>query len=85
VAALTACVAGAVLVRETEAMAAGAGLSSVALRTKPFDFAAYGDSGDPLFKEAARCIPRGRTAGDYVATLEIEARKPAGKTRVRSR
>jgi arsenite methyltransferase len=75
VAALIGCVAGAVLVEETEQMVSVAGLVNVRLNPK----AGYVDSmeswEDPLYRQIIEKLPAGAKPGDYITSLEITARK----------
>ncbi|HPO14400.1 MAG TPA: arsenite methyltransferase [Candidatus Hydrogenedentes bacterium] len=74
--ALVGCVAGAVLVTDTERMAKEAGLEQIHLSIKP----GYVDSmtaiNDPLYKRILEALPSGSKPSDYVASLEVNARKP---------
>lgn len=77
--AIVGCVAGAVTVAETEAMARAAGLEIVALDQKSDAIDAMMESvSDPTFKEAMRILPEGAKASDFVVSLGVSARKPAG-------
>lgn len=75
--ALVGCVAGAVLVEESERMALEAGLVDVELRAKDDYVRAVEDFEDPLYREIARHLPSGTSAPDFVTSLEVRARKPA--------
>ena len=75
--ALVGCVAGAVLVDETERMLRAAGLADVALRKKPEYVRALESFEDPLYRRIAETLPRGTTAADFITSLDVEARKPA--------
>lgn len=77
--ALIGCVAGAVHVEETRAMAEAAGLIGVVLEEKAGYVDALGDWNDPLYKELAAQLPAGAKAGDYVTSLNVSAVKPAAK------
>ncbi|MCP4641114.1 MAG: arsenite methyltransferase [bacterium] len=74
--ALIGCVAGAVLVEDTERMAADAGLTDVVLETKPGYIESMAASNDPLYRRIAEALPEGRTAADYVTSLNVSALKP---------
>lgn len=74
--ALVGCVAGAVLAKETRAMAKAAGLTDLALTPRPGYVDAMTDWNDPLYKTLKRALPRGTKLGDFVTSLEIAARKP---------
>ena len=75
--ALVGCVAGAVLVSETERMAREAGLAEIRLNPKPGYVAAMTDWQDPLYQKIVEHLPAGSEPEDYITSLEITARKPA--------
>ena len=79
--ALVGCVAGAVLVNETERMAREAGLTAIRLNPKKDYVAAMSDWGDPLYKKIVEHLPAGSGPGDYITSLEVTARKPVSATR----
>ncbi len=70
------CVAGAVLVDETERMAREAGLTDIVLKKKSDFLKAKADWNDPLYRKIAEHLPPGTAAADFVTSLEIKARKP---------
>jgi arsenite methyltransferase len=74
--ALVGCIAGAVLVEETRAMIADAGLvnAQVATDSAYMDQMAAWD--DPLYREIAAKLPPETRPGDYVASVKITAEKP---------
>jgi AhpD family alkylhydroperoxidase len=72
---LIGCLAGAVLVDETRAMAEAAGLVDIRLTPKPGYVDGMMDWNDPLFHKVAERLPKGAKAGDYVTSLEVTARK----------
>ncbi|MBI1190210.1 MAG: arsenite methyltransferase [Tepidisphaera sp.] len=74
--ALVGCVAGAVLVEETRAMAAAAGLADLVLTSKPQYVEAMHDSHDPLYLKILQSLPAGSKPSDYVTSLDLAARKP---------
>jgi arsenite methyltransferase len=74
--ALVGCIAGAVLVEETERMAREAGLRDIVLKKKSDFLNAKGDWNDPLYRKIAEHLPRGTDAGDFITSLEVKARKP---------
>ncbi|MDR2367556.1 MAG: arsenite methyltransferase [Deltaproteobacteria bacterium] len=74
--ALVGCVAGAATVGETKAMLRGAGFTSIVLTPKPDPARAIRD--DPFYGRIAENLPKGEGIGDYVVSLLIEAKKPAG-------
>ena len=73
--ALVGCVAGAVLVSETERMARAAGLTNLRLNPKPGYVEALVDGQDPLYVKILAQLPAGAKASDYVTSLEITARR----------
>ncbi len=72
---LIGCLAGAVLVDETRAMAEAAGLAEIQLQAKSGYIDAMMDWNDPLFHKIIESLPPGAKAGDYVASLEVTAKK----------
>jgi arsenite methyltransferase len=77
--ALIGCIAGAVLVNETERMAQEAGLTQIRLRPKEGYVAAMTDWNDPLYKKIVEHLPAGSGPGDYITSLEVTATKPGRK------
>ncbi len=77
--ALVGCIAGAVLVSETERMAREAGLTEVRLKPKDGYVAAMTDWQDPLYQKIIAHLPKGSGPGDYVTSLEVTAVKPGTK------
>jgi SAM-dependent methyltransferase len=75
--ALIGCVAGAVLVSETERMARAAGLVEIGLRGKAGYIDAMVDWQDPLYQKIISHLPVGTKPSDYITSLEITARKPS--------
>jgi SAM-dependent methyltransferase len=75
--ALVGCVAGAVLVQETEQMARAAGLTEIRLDAKRDYLDAMTDWKDPLYVKILQHLPQGAKASDYVTSLEVSARRPA--------
>ena len=73
--ALVGCVAGAVLVSETERMAREAGLSDIALNPKSGYIDAMVDWQDPLYQKMIAALPAGIKPGQYITSLEITASK----------
>ena len=75
--ALVGCVAGAVLVSETEHMAKEAGLGDIVLKSKSGYIDGMVDWQDPLYQKIMAHLPQGTKPSDYVTSLEIVAHKPA--------
>jgi ubiquinone/menaquinone biosynthesis C-methylase UbiE len=77
--ALVGCVAGAVLVSETERMPREAGLAEIRLNPKPGYVEAMMDGLDPLYQKIVKHLPAGSGPGDYITSLEVTAVKPGRK------
>jgi SAM-dependent methyltransferase len=77
--ALVGCVAGAVLVSETERMAREAGLTEIRLNPKKGYVAAMMDWKDPLYQKIVEHLPAGSGPEDYITSLEVTAIKPSGR------
>jgi AhpD family alkylhydroperoxidase len=75
--ALVGCVAGAVLVSETERMAREAGLKDIVLKPKPDYIDGMVDWQDPLYKKIIAHLPEGAKPSEYITSLEVVARKPS--------
>jgi arsenite methyltransferase len=75
--ALVGCVAGAALVEDTRAMAAGAGLTEIVLTPRPEYVDAMTSWEDPLYRRIAERLPGGARMSDYVTSLDVTARRPA--------
>jgi arsenite methyltransferase len=73
--ALVGCVAGAVLVEETERMARAAGLGDIQLKSKPDYVNAMKSWEDPLYRKIVEHLPVGSQPGDYITSLEVTACK----------
>jgi len=73
--ALVGCVAGAVLVSETERMAKEAGLGDIVLKSKSAYIDGMVDWQDPLSQKIIAHLPAGAKPSDYVTNLEITAIK----------
>ena len=73
--ALVGCVAGAVLVAETERMAKAAGLGDIVLKAKSAYIDGMVDWQDPLYQKIVAHLPGGTKPSDYVTSLEITACK----------
>ena len=75
--ALVGCVAGAVLVSETERMAKEAGLGEIVLKAKSGYIDGMVDWQDPLYQKIVADLPAGMKPSDYITSLESTARKVA--------
>ncbi len=75
---LVGCIAGAVLVDETRAMAETAGLVDIVLTPKAGYVDGMIDWNDPLYHKIIEHLPKGAKAGDYVTSLEVTAKKGQG-------
>jgi SAM-dependent methyltransferase len=75
--ALVGCVAGAVLVSETEQMAKAAGLADLVLQPRSAYIDGMVDWQDPLYQKILAALPPGTKASDHITSLEVTARKPA--------
>ena len=73
--ALVGCVAGAVLVAETEWMAKAAGLGDIVLQAKSGYIDGMVDWQDPLYRKIIDQLAVGAKPSDYITSLEITARK----------
>jgi SAM-dependent methyltransferase len=76
--ALIGCVAGAVLVSETERMAREAGLVDIVTTAKSAYIDGMEDWQDPLYQKIVAHLPAGAKPSDYVTSLEITGRKGPG-------
>lgn len=74
--ALVGCVAGAVLVEDTERQMLGAGLAAITLTPKPGYIDSMSTWQDPLYRKIADALPEGTTPSDFVTSLDIAALKP---------
>jgi AhpD family alkylhydroperoxidase len=75
--ALVGCVAGAVLISETERMAREAGLTDIVLNPKAEYIDGMVDWQDPLYQEIIANLPAGSKPSEYITSLEITARRPS--------
>jgi len=73
--ALVGCVAGAVLVEETRAMAKAAGFVAINLTPKAGYVDNMVDWNDPLYRGIMKQLPKGSKLGNYVTSINVEARK----------
>lgn len=77
--ALVGCVAGAALASDTERWARAAGLTDIVLKPKAEYVEAMTGFEDPLYQQIVRHLPAGAKPGDYIVSLEIQARKPGAE------
>jgi SAM-dependent methyltransferase len=73
--ALVGCVAGAVLVEDTRAMANLAGLSEVTLTSRPQYIEAMTSWEDPLYRRIVDNLPAGSKPSEYITSIDVSARK----------
>jgi SAM-dependent methyltransferase len=73
--ALIGCVAGAVLVEETQTMAAAAGLTRIVFTPKAGYIDAMSDWQDPLYRRILAALPAGARASDFITSLDVAAVK----------
>ncbi|OGV71318.1 MAG: arsenite S-adenosylmethyltransferase [Lentisphaerae bacterium RIFOXYB12_FULL_65_16] len=76
VAALVGCVAGAVLVKDTVAMARAAGLAELQVTLKPDYIDSMTEWNDPLYRTILKALPKRAKLSDYVTSMYVTARKP---------
>ncbi len=74
--ALVGCVAGAALATDTERWAREAGLTDIVLKPKAEYVEAMTSFEDPLYQQIVAHLPAGAKPGDYIVSLEVQARKP---------
>jgi SAM-dependent methyltransferase len=74
--ALIGCVAGAALASETECWVREAGLTDIVLTPKAEYVEAMTGFEDPLYQQIVAHLPTGAKPGDYIVSLEVQARKP---------
>ncbi|MFO1513003.1 MAG: arsenite methyltransferase [Verrucomicrobiota bacterium] len=74
--ALVGCVAGAALASDTERWAREAGLADIVLKPKVEYVEAMTSFEDPLYQQITAQLPPGAKPGDYIVSLEVQARKP---------
>ena len=77
--ALIGCVAGAALVADTERQVNAAGLTDVKVCVKPEYVSAMVSFEDPLYQKIVAALPAGTQPDDYIASIEVTARKPGGE------
>jgi len=73
--ALVGCVAGAVLVSDTEQMVRAAGLIDVQLKPKPDYVRSVMSFEDPLYQKIVENLPKGTTPADFITSLDVQGRK----------
>jgi arsenite methyltransferase len=78
--ALVGCVAGAVLVSDTDRMVKAAGLVDVVLTPKSGYVDGMVDWQDPLYQKIIAHLPAGAKPSDYITSLEVTARKPRAES-----
>jgi SAM-dependent methyltransferase len=76
--ALVGCVAGAALVSDIGQWARAAGLTDIVLKPKADYIEAMTGFEDPLYRKILEILPDGAKPGDYIVSLEVQARKPGG-------
>ena len=69
------CVAGAITIAETERIAREAGLIDVGIEPKAGYVEAMTEWKDPLWRKIRERLPKGANPADYVASVDITARK----------
>jgi SAM-dependent methyltransferase len=74
--ALVGCIAGAVLVEDTERMVREVGLVDVVLTPKPQYVQAMTHWEDPLYRRIVEELPAGTQPSDFITSLDVSARKP---------
>jgi arsenite methyltransferase len=75
--ALVGCIAGAVLVEETERMVRAAVLVGIRLEPKSAYIEAMTSFEDPLYQKIVAQLPSDAKPSDYITSLTVTARKPA--------
>lgn len=73
--ALVGCIAGAVLIEDTERMVREAGLTDIVLTPKPDYVDAMTTWNDPLYADIVQHLPESTKPSDFVTSLEVSARK----------
>lgn len=72
------CIAGAALVEDLRHQMLNAGLTEVSLTPKPEYVKALVEANDPLYQKVAAELPAGKSAADFITSVDISARKPDG-------
>jgi len=78
--ALVGCIAGAVLVTDTEKQAREAGFSDLRITPKPQYVRSMLNFADPLYQRIAAQLPKDTTVADFVTSVDIRAVKAGGIT-----
>ena len=78
--ALVGCIAGAVLVEETQEMIKAAGLVAAVFETKSDYIEQMAEWSDPLYRDIADILPSGTKPSEFITSLNITAQKPHMKT-----
>lgn len=73
--ALVGCIAGAVLVKDTEKMVKKAGLKNIKMILKPDYIESMTEWSDPLYKTIIKALPKGGRLSEYVTSLYVSAIK----------
>jgi SAM-dependent methyltransferase len=76
--ALIGCVAGALLIEESERLLREVGLVDLVLEPRPDYVRAMTEFNDPLYVMVAQKLPAGQTPAHYITSLSITARKNGG-------
>ena len=74
--ALVGCVAGAVMIEDTQRMAKEAGLTDIRLEEDPSAVDIMTQSNDDLYKQTESLLPAGEKPSDYIVSLKITGRRP---------
>ena len=75
--ALVGCVAGAVMVEETEHMVAQAGLVEIGIEPKLGYVEAMTEWNDPLYQKIIQHLPSGSRVSDYIVSVNVTAKRGA--------
>lgn len=81
--ALIGCVAGAVLVADTERMARESGLTQIQLKPKKDYVDAMTDWNDLLYAKIIEHLPAGTGPADFITSLEVTATKPSSSAQLK--
>ncbi len=74
--ALVGCVAGAVLIADTECMAREAGLTDIRLEEDAAAVDAMVRGSDTLYEQVMALLPPGKKPSDFIVSIKLSARKP---------